>query len=175
MNKSSKSYAKSLFERLISENKIEENINSLREDLLLFSAIIESSKESFGDPFLAEEYKYQTLVNLFPKMTKTSHSLLKILLEKRQIHLLPEIYLDFEKFAKKYFKIKNVKIITSAFLDKNLSKDLLEKLKKLCKAKEIILEIEYKEELLSGFIIESSSAALDESSFQEFKALLKEI
>jgi F0F1-type ATP synthase delta subunit len=111
MNKSSKSYAKSLFERLISENKIEERINSSQEDLLLFSASIESSKESFTDPFLAEEYKYQTLVTLFPKMTKTSHSLLKILLEKKQIYLLPEIYLEFEKFVKKHFKSVQCEIV----------------------------------------------------------------
>ncbi len=173
MNKSSKSYAKSLFEKVIKEKNVRQSLHSLLEDLLLFSTTIEISQDSFKSPLLAEQAKYETLANLFPKMTKISHSLLKILLEKRKISLLPDIYAEFDKLAKKYFEVKTVKIISSSFLNKDLSLSILEKLKKLLKAKEILLEIEYKEELLSGLIIESDSWSLDQSSFQEFKSLLK--
>ncbi len=175
MNRSSKSYAKSLFEIIIKKEKIEENLNILQEDLLLFSAVIQGSKDLFRSPLLAEKLKYEALVSLFPKISKITHSLLKLLVEKREIFLLPEIALELDKLNKNYFAIKYVKIITSSFLDKEISNKVIEKLKKLLKAKEIILDVEYKEELLSGLIIECDSWALDESSLQEVKSLLKSV
>ncbi len=175
MNKSSNSYAKSLFEAIKNEAKIDESLHIVLEDLLLFSTSIEISEKSFQNPLLPEEIKYETLASLFPNMAKLSHSLLKILLEKREIFLLPYIYQEVQKLAKEYFAIKNVKLITSSFLDRDLSQKVLEKLRIVTKAKEIILDIEYKEDLLSGLIIESDSWALDESSLEEFKSLLKEV
>ncbi len=175
MKKSSNSYAKSLFEAIKNEAKVKENLYTVLEDLLLFSTSIQASQKSFQNPFLPEEIKYETLVNLYPNMAKLSHSLLKILLEKREIFLLPYIYQEFEALVKQYFTIKNVKLIISSFLEKDGNLLILFKLKNLLKAKEIILKIEYKEELLSGLMIESNSWVLDESSFEEFKQILQKI
>ncbi len=175
MNKNSKSYAKSLFEIITHKENIKENLNLSLENLLVFSAAIENSKNLFQSPLISEKLKYEALVSLFPKITKVSHSLLKLLVEKREISLLPEIYLEFEKLNKNYFASKQVKLITTSYLDKELSIKIIENLKKIIQAKEIILDVEYKEELLSGLIIEFNSWALDKSSLQEVKSLLKSV
>jgi F-type H+-transporting ATPase subunit delta len=185
MNKISKNYAKSLFEKLIIESNqestlsnLKRNINLCLEELSLFSTTILNSKKLqgfFQNPTFSEQKKYEILVTLFPNISELTHSLLKILLEKREIYLLPEIFHEYEKLTLKFSKIKKVKLIVSSYLDKHIGKKLLEKLKKLTKANEIILEVEYKEELLSGLIIQSASAALDASLVEELKSLLKEI
>lgn len=184
MNKTVKNYAKSFFDKLLNDNKseksaleIEKKINLSLEDLALFSSTILSSKKLysfFHNPFCEEQKKYEVLVTLFPKITENSHSLLSLLVEKREIHLLPLIFNEYRKISEKFNKVKKVKIITASYFEQNMGSDLLKQLKKISRAKEIILEVEYKEELLSGVILEFDSTSIDASLVEEFKGLLKE-
>lgn len=185
MNKISKNYAKSFFEKLMNENKSEKNaleiqkkINLSLEDLALFSSAILSSKKLysfFHNPFCEEQKKYEVLKSLFPNMADDSHSFLLLLVEKKEIYLLPEIFIEYEKIFHKFNKIKRVKLIIASYLDKELGINLLNKLKKVSKANQIILEVEYKEEILSGIVLEFDSLVMDISLIEEFKELLKEI
>ncbi len=185
INKASKNYAKSLFQNLVKNPKkedtfpkIKEKTNLLMEELSLFATTILGSKKLysfFKNPFLNENKKFEVLVTLFPKISEEAISLLKILTEKRELYLIPEIFEEYQKLSMKFNKVKNVKLIINSYLDKKIGKDLLTQLKKLTQANEIILDIEYKEEILGGLIIECDSIALDASLVEEFKTFLKEV
>ncbi len=184
MKKISKNYAKSVFQRIINQYKsnnnseqLKEKLNSFFEELSLLSASIKGSKKIntfFHNPFILEQKKYEILITLFPKLSAETHSLLKMLLEKRELYLLNDIFSDFQELIEKFSKIRKVKLITASYLDKSIGLILLQKLKKATKSKEIILEVEYKKEILGGLILESSSSSLDVSLLGEFKNLLKE-
>ncbi len=185
MKKISKNYAKSFFQKIVSNINIENNAENLKErtnqsleELFLLSSTITSSKKLmsfFQNPFFSEQKKYEILINLFSKLSLETQSLLKILLDKREIFLLPEIFIEYKALVEKLNKIKKVKLITASYLDKNLGPILLNKLKAITKAEQIILEIEYKKELLGGLILEFDSLALDASIVREFQVLIKEI
>jgi ATP synthase F1 delta subunit len=192
-----KTYAKSLFQNL---NK--GNTNSSQDDsfsiakitssehknflpdifivgeelLLLRATLISSAKLSsvFKDPTYTEGQKLEVLLSIFPGLTVTTKSFLKVLTERTHLSLLPLIS---EEFTEILLKIKNttkVNLITASQLETKIGSMLLKTLKTLTNSTEIILTTAYNPKLLGGLILEYNSVAIDASILKEFSLFFEE-
>ena len=81
------------------------------EELLLLRSTILSSKklkEFFNNPTYLEEQKLEVLLNIFPGLTVTLKSFLKVLTERSHLSLIPEISDEYTRLLLK-FKIPVMK------------------------------------------------------------------
>jgi F-type H+-transporting ATPase subunit delta len=175
MAKLSKNYAKSLLEMNITNtqaNEVKAKVNKSSKDLFLLSTAILLSPNFysfFKNPLESEAVKYQILTELIPNLKGETLSLLKLLVEKGELKLLPEISKEYEKLTEKTKGIKIIKLIIASKLDQSLGPIFLKKLKSITNEKNIILEIQYQKDILGGVILEYGSLALDSSILTEFK------
>jgi F-type H+-transporting ATPase subunit delta len=147
------------------------HVLELGEELNLIKASILFSKEIesyLKNPTFPEQEKLKFCLEFFPGLSITLRSFLKILAEKNHLALIPEITDAYNKLLIKLRNSIKVKIITASTLEKNLGNQLLNTLKKLTKAEEILLSISYNPKLLGGLIIEYNSIAIDASILREF-------
>ena len=192
-NKVVNAYAKSLFQKLknsqyssyevskitSSETKtFASDIYVLGEELLLIKSILGSSKKLksfFKNPTYSEKQKLDIILTLFPGLSLTIKSFLQILAERSHLFLLPEISDEYNKNLLNFKNIKRIKLITASPLDENFGPMLLNNLKKLTNANEIILSIDYNPKLLGGLIVEYDSVAIDASILNEFSLFFSEV
>jgi len=196
-NKLVKTYTKSLFQNLNKRNKSSNQDNSFSiakitsseqksflpdifivgEELLLLRATLISSEKLnsvFKNPTYAESQKLEILLSLFPGLTVTTKSFLKVLTERTHLSLLPLIS---EEFTAILLKIKNttkVNLIAASQLETKIGSMLLTTLKKLTNSTEIILTTAYNPKLLGGIILEYNSVAIDASILKEFSLFFDE-
>jgi ATP synthase F1 delta subunit len=196
-NKLVKTYAKSLFQNLNKRDKSSNQDNSFSiekitsseqksflpdifivgEELLLLRATLISSEKLntvFKDPTYAESQKLEILLSIFPGLTVTTKSFLKVLTERTHLSLLPLIS---EEFTAILLKIKNttkVNLIAASQLETKIGSMLLTTLKKLTNSTEIILTTAYNPKLLGGIILEYNSVAIDASILKEFSLFFDE-
>jgi ATP synthase F1 delta subunit len=192
-----KTYAKSLFQNLnkgdnnstqddsfsIAKITSSEQKNFLpdifivgEELLSLRATLISSEKLSivFKDPTYSESQKLEILSSIFPGLTITTKSFLKVLTERTHLSLLPLIS---EEFTTILLKIKNttkVNLIAASQLETKIGSMLLTTLKKLTNSSEIILTTAYNPKLLGGIILEYNSVAIDASILKEFSLFFDE-
>jgi ATP synthase F1 delta subunit len=192
-----KTYAKSLFQNLnkgdnnstqddsfsIAKITSSEQKNFLpdifivgEELLLLRATLISSEKLSivFKDPTYSESQKLEILSSIFPGLTITTKSFLKVLTERTHLSLLPLIS---EEFTTILLKIKNttkVNLMAASQLETKFGSMLLTTLKKLTNSSEIILTTAYNPKLLGGIILEYNSVAIDASILKEFSLFFDE-
>jgi len=196
-NKLVKTYAKSLFQNLNKRDKSSNQDNSFSigkitsseqksflpdifivgEELLILRATLISSEKLntvFKNPTYAESQKLEILLSLFPGLTVTTKSFLKVLTERTHLSLLPLIS---EEFTAILLKIKNttkVNLIAASQLETKIGSMLLTTLKKLTNSTEIILTTAYNPKLLGGIILEYNSVAIDASILKEFSLFFDE-
>ena len=147
------------------------------EELLLIRSTLLSSKklkDFFKNPTLAEQQKYVVLLNIFPGLTVTMKSFLKVLTERGHLSLVPAISDEYSKILLKFKNTTKVKIITASTLQEGSGSLLLETLRKLTGSKEIILTLSYNPKLLGGIIIEYNSTSIDASILKEFSLFFTE-
>jgi F-type H+-transporting ATPase subunit delta len=147
------------------------------EELLLIRSTLLSSKklkDFFKNPTLAEQQKYEVLLNIFPGLTVTMKSFLKVLTERGHLSLIPAISDEYSKILLKFKNTTKVKIITASTLQEGSGSLLLETLRKLTGSKEIILNLSYNPKLLGGIIIEYNSTSIDASILKEFSLFFTE-
>jgi len=191
-------YAKSLFQKLntskssiqktesfnlskitsVDSKNFSTDLSILGEELLLIRALFISSKklkEFFKNPTYLEQQKLDVILTIFPGLTITMKSFLKVLTERNHLSLIPEISEEFNKYLLNLKNSKKVKIITSSPLEENLGSLLLTTLKKITNGKEIILKVAYNPKLLGGLILEYNSVAIDASILKEFSLFFNEI
>lgn len=147
------------------------------EELLLIRSTLLSSKklkDFFKNPTLAEQQKYEVLLNIFPGLTVTMKSFLKVLTERGHLSLIPAISDEYSKILLKFKNTTKVKIITASTLQEGSGSLLLETLRKLTGSKEIILSLSYNPKLLGGIIIEYNSTSIDASILKEFSLFFTE-
>jgi F-type H+-transporting ATPase subunit delta len=191
-------YAKSLFQSTVSKTAQQKNTNSFKiskitsvnkensakdafisgEELSLIGSLISSSnsmKGFFKNPTYIEQDKLEIILDLFPGITLSTKSFLKVLAEKNHLSLIPLISEEYNKILLKIQNIIKVKIITASALDESLSSKILTTLKKLTSAQEIILSVAYNPKLLGGLVIEYKSVAIDASILKEFSFFFSEI
>lgn len=190
------SYAKSLFqnvnksetsnsERNFKINKITSSeqesflpdIYIVGEELVLLRATLISSEKLmklFSNPTYLEQQKLEILLSLFPGLTLTMKSFLKILTERSHLSLIPAISDEYSKIILKFRNTTKVNLISASKLEKNLGTLLLKTLKKITKSEEIILTSSYNPKLLGGLILEYNSVAIDASILKEFSLFFSE-
>lgn len=189
------SYSKSLFQNVNNSKASKENfevskitssdqksflpnVYIIGEELVLLSSTLLSSKkvkEFFENPTYAEQQKLNVLLNLFPGLTVTTKSFLKVLTERTHLSLLPEISQEYNKILLKVKNSTNVKIVVASSLQESYGPLLLKTLKSLTNSKEIILTLSYNPKLLGGLIVEYNSTSVDASILKEFSLFFNEI
>jgi ATP synthase F1 delta subunit len=189
------SYSKSLFQNVNNSKASKENfevskitssdqksflpnVYIIGEELVLLSSTLLSSKkvkEFFENPTYAEQQKLNVLLNLFPGLTVTTKSFLKVLTERTHLSLLPEISQEYNKILLKVKNSTNVKIVVASSLQESYGPLLLKTLKSLTNSKEIILNLSYNPKLLGGLIVEYNSTSVDASILKEFSLFFNEI
>lgn len=193
-----KTYAKSLFQNLTSskaagkkgetftpatmtsgnQNVFSPDVFIIGEELLLIRAIIISSEKLtsfFKNPTYPEQQKLEVIVDIFPGLTVTMKSFLKILAERGHLSLLPNVSDEYMELLMKFKNVTKVKVVTASPLSSKFGSLLLQSLKKLTKASDVILTTGYDPKLLGGLVVEYNSMAIDASILKEFSLFFNEI
>jgi len=189
------SYSKSLFQNVNTSKTSKDNfevskitsadqksflpdVYIIGEELVLLSSTLLTSKkvkEFFANPTYAEQQKLNVLLNIFPGLTVTTKSFLKVLTERTHLSLLPEISTEYNKILLKVKNSTNVKIVVASMLQESYGPLLLKTLKTLTNSKEVILNLSYNPKLLGGLIVEYNSTSVDASILKEFSLFFSEI
>ena len=161
-----------------SDLSIVPDVYIIGEELLLLSSTLLTSKklnEFFKNPTYAESQKLDVLFNIFPGLTITMKSFLKVLCERTHLSLIPEISSAYSKLLLQFKNSAMVKLVTASSLQESYGETLLGALKSLTKANEIILTVSYNPQLLGGLIVEYKSTAIDASILKEFSLFFNEV
>jgi ATP synthase F1 delta subunit len=154
------------------------DINVIGEELILLSSTVSSStklKTFFNNPTYAESQKLEVLLTIFPGLTLTTKSFLKVLTERSHLNLLPEIQQEYVKLLNGFNGTCAVKLVTASTLKETYGKTLLTALKKLTAATNIMLNVSYNPRLLGGLILEYGSSSIDASILKEFSLFFNEV
>ena len=154
------------------------DINIIGEELILLSSTVSSStklKTFFNNPTYAESQKLEVLLTIFPGLTLTTKSFLKVLTERSHLNLLPEIQQEYVKLLNGFNGTCAVKLVTASTLKETYGATLLTALKKLTAANNIILNVSYNPKLLGGLILEYKSSSIDASILKEFSLFFNEV
>lgn len=189
-------YSKSLFEN-INNQSLDQSKNSfdvatitsleqkslfstvyiIGEELLLIRSTLVSSKkleDFFKNPTYAEKQKLEVLLNIFPGLTVTMKSFLKILAERSHLSLLPSISDEYTRILLKFKNSTKVRLVIASILQEGYGMLLLNTLKKLTSSTEVILNVSYNPKLLGGLILEYNSTLIDASVLNEFSLFFTE-
>ena len=190
-------YAKSLFQNLNNSKKVASTEDSFKiskitsseeknflpdifivgEELLLLRATLISSKKLsniFENPTFAEKQKLDIILSIFPGLTVSTKSFLKVLTDRGHLSLIPEISDDYNKIILKFKNTTKVKLVTASQLEEKIGSMLLTTLKKLTNSTEVILNTAYNPKLLGGVVLEYNSVAIDASILKEFSLFFNE-
>jgi len=191
-------YSKSLFQNIKeiqSSNKFEEyfNINKITsldtntslpdiyligEELLLIRSLILSSKtmkDFFKNPTYPEQQKLNIILSIFPGLTVSTKSFLKVLTERSHLSLIPDVSDEYMEMLVKYKNSTTVKLIIATGLKENYGGLLLKTLRNLTNCKEVLLKVFYNPKLLGGLVVEYNSMSIDASILKEFSLFFNEI
>jgi len=147
------------------------------EELSLIRSTLLSSKklkDFFKNPTYAEQQKLDVILNIFPGLTVTMKSFLKVLTERGHLSLLPDISDEFTKTLLKFKNSTKVKLIIASTLKENYGSALLQTLRTLTSSKDIVLNVTYNPKLLGGIIVEYNSTSIDASILKEFSLFFAE-
>lgn len=147
------------------------------EELSLIRSTLLSSKklkDFFKNPTYAEQQKLDVILNIFPGLTVTLKSFLKVLTERGHLSLLPDISDEFTKTLLKFKNSTKVKLIIASTLKESYGSTLLQTLRTLTSSKDIVLNVTYNPKLLGGIIIEYNSTSIDASILKEFSLFFAE-
>ena len=154
------------------------NVYIIGEELALIRAMLISSKKIksfFENPTYSEQQKLSIILNIFPGLTSTLKSFLKILTERSNLALIPEISDEYNRLLLKFKNSTKVKLITASSLDEGYGSLLLKKLKTVTGSSEVVLNVSYNPKLLGGLIVEYNSTSIDASVLKEFSLFFNEI
>ena len=191
-------YSKSLFQNikhLQSSNKVEEyfNINKITsldpnnsfadiyligEELLLIRSLILSSKTTkdfFKNPTYPEQQKLNLILSIFPGLTSSTKSFLKVLTERSHLSLIPDVSDEYNEMVLKFRNSTNVKLVIATALKESYASLILKTLRTLTNSKEILLKVFYNPKLLGGLIVEYNSLSIDASILKEFSLFFNEL
>jgi F-type H+-transporting ATPase subunit delta len=164
--------------KMTSSDKFVPDVYIIGEELLLIRSTLIASKnlnEFFKNPTYAETQKLDVLLNIFPGLTTTTKSFLKVVCERTHLSLLPEISDEYSKLLSQFKNSVKVKLVTASSLQESYGENLLNSLKSLTNSNEIILNVSYNPKLLGGLIVEYKSTAIDASILKEFSLFFNDI
>ena len=173
-------YSKGLLQTVISlpaDKSKDISLYSIGEELNLLRSLLVSSKLLkilFANPTISEKKKLALLKGIFPGLSKLMRAFLKILTEKGDLRLLPEIADEYNETLLKFQGITKVRLYTASILEEHYGLFLLKTLKTLTNSKEVILNVTYSPRLLGGLILEYNSTSTDASLLKEFSLFCNE-
>jgi ATP synthase F1 delta subunit len=150
----------------------------IAEELLLIRSLIVSSrvmKEFFKNPTYPEEQKLNVILSIFPGLTSSVKSFLKVLTERSHLSLLPQITEEYTEMVLKFKESNTVKLVIATALKEAYGSLLLTTLRNLTNSKEIFLKVFYHPKLLGGLVIEYNSMSIDASILKEFSLFFNDI
>ena len=188
-------YAKSLFQNVNTSKSSKEafevskitsteqksflpNVYIIGEELLLIRSTLLSSKkvkDFFNNPTYGESQKLEVIFSIFPGLTITMKSFLKVLTERSHLSLIPEISDEYNRLLLKFKNSTKVKLITASSLEEGYGSLLLKKLQAVTGSSEVVLNVSYNPKLLGGLIVEYNSTSIDASVLKEFSLFFNEI
>jgi len=148
------------------------------EELLIIRSLLLSSnkiKNIFKNPTYSESQKLNIILTLFPGLSLTMNSFLKVLTERNHLYLLPEISDEYQIRLSKIDKIVTLNLIIASPISDSFGSNLLKNLRTLTKANEIILNVTFNPKLLGGLIVEFNSMSIDASILKEFSLFFTEL
>lgn len=159
-------------------NNFVPNVYIIGEELLLIKSVLNSSKKMdsfFKNPTYGEQQKLDVLLSIFPGLTGTTKSFLKILTERSHLSLLVDVSDEFTHLLSKFKNVSSVKLIVASMLQEKSGATLLKTLKELTASNEVILNVSYNPKLLGGLVLEYNSSAIDASVLKEFSLFFNDI
>jgi len=150
----------------------------IAEELLLIRSLIVSSrvmKEFFKNPTYPEEQKLNVILSIFPGLTSSVKSFLKVLTERSHLSLLPQITEEYTEMVLKFKNSANVKLLIATGLKETYGTLILSTLRALTNCKEILLNVFYNPKLLGGLVVEYNSMSIDASILKEFSLFFNEV
>jgi ATP synthase F1 delta subunit len=158
--------------KLSSSNKeIGSTVYTIAEELTLIRSLFITSKklqQFLQNPTYEEQQKLDFIISIFPGLSLTLKSFLKVLTERSHLNLLPEIEEEYKTLLLKFKNSTSVKLILASSLQESSGLIFLNKLRKITSSEEIFLNVSYNPKLLGGFIIEYNSVSIDASILREF-------
>ena len=154
------------------------NVYIVGEELYILDYTIKNSKplEAFlKNPTYREQQKLDILTNIFPGLTLTTKSFLKVLADRSHLGLLCDISEEYNHILAKFKNVIQVKLTVANALEENSGELLLETLKTITGVEDIILSISYDPKLLGGIVIEYNSNSIDASLLKEFSLFFTEV
>ena len=143
---------------------------------MIRSTLVSSKKleDFFKNPTYAEKQKLEVILNIFPGLTTTMKSFLKILAERSHLSLIPSISDEYTRILLKFKNSTKVRLVIASILQESYGMLLLNTLKKLTSSTEIVLNVSYNPKLLGGLILEYNSTLIDASVLNEFSLFFTE-
>jgi len=158
--------------KLSSKNKeIGSTVYTIAEELALIRSLFNTSKklqQFLQNPTYEEHQKLDFIMSIFPGLSLTLKSFLKVLTERSHLNLLPEIEEEFKTLLLKFKNSTSVKFMIASSLQESSGLIFLNKLRKITSSDEIFLNVSYNPKLLGGFILEYNSVSIDASILREF-------
>jgi ATP synthase F1 delta subunit len=158
--------------KLSSKNKeIGSTVYTIAEELTLIRSLFNTSKklqQFLQNPTYEEHQKLDFIISIFPGLSLTLKSFLKVLTERSHLNLLPEIEEEFKTLLLKFKNSTSVKFMIASSLQESSGLIFLNKLRKITSSDEIFLNVSYNPKLLGGFILEYNSVSIDASILREF-------
>ena len=162
----------------LENNTIVPDIHLIGEELLLIRSLILSSKtmkEFFKNPTYPEVQKLSIILSIFPGLTTSTKSFLKVLTERSHLALIPDIYEEYTEMVLKFKSSANVKLLIATSLKETYGTLILSTFRALTNCKEILLNVFYNPKLLGGLVVEYNSMSIDASILKEFSLFFNEL
>jgi len=154
-------YAHSLFSLAEDENILEQIFDELK----ILSGIFKENPDYtvlLDSPTVSTEERVALIDEAFKDAGEYVRNFLKILCEKKYIHIFPECVKEYEKQYNKKLGIEKVTAITALPLSDDLREKLIKKLEKDT-GKKIMLDLKVDKSILGGIILRTENSQTDAS------------
>ncbi len=161
MNSSSAVYASSLFSLAKDENRI----NAIMTDIKIMSECFCENQEYsslLDSPVVPLTERLSLIDEAFSGLCDYAVNFLKILCEKKLVHIFSDCVKLYEKLYYKENNIEKVTVITAVDLDDNLREKLVKKLEAEYQ-KTIVAEYRVDKNIIGGIIVQTENSQTDAS------------
>lgn len=171
MKSFSLTYAEALFALCNEEGKAD----AVMEELSQLSNVIAENREYaviLDSPTISLEERLSLIDTAFKGAEEYVINFIKILCEKKCVHLLTDCVKQYEKIYNKERNIESVTVITAVPLSDSLREKLTAKLEKES-GKKIILDLKVDKSLLGGIVLRTENSQTDASVRARLEAVRK--
>lgn len=173
MKSFSLSYSEALFALCEEEHKEEAVMQQLKEIAVILKENCDYSL-LLDSPNIPLDERLSLIDEAFSGAEEYTINFIKILCEKKSVHLFLDCVKQYEKLYNKKHNIEKVTVITAVPLSDSLKEKLLLKLEKDLE-KKVLLEMKTDKSLLGGIVIRTENSQTDASVRARLDALYKKI